>query len=290
MGLDALGTRFLLFAKRRGVDFAQAAMLGRQSLNVDAAALSRAFRDFGASLAPVAAVEMLARRAGYAEPLLEALGAQTVDSFDAAPYEDATYLHDFNRPIGPPHLGRYSAVLDGGTLEHVFQFPVALANAMRMVRPGGHFLGILTANNFLGHGFYQLSPELFHTALSAANGYVLEHLVAVEDRPGAPWYEVTAPDAARERVTLINRYPLYLLVIARRVRDVVPFETPPIQSDYQAMWVGGAPGGASRRRPAWLTALSHRLVRPFMRGVRRLTGNTSSTYNPRHYRRFDPTA
>jgi SAM-dependent methyltransferase len=289
MGLDALGLRFLLFAKRRGVAFAHTAMIGRQSLNLDADALAAAFGQFGEALPSGGAAEVLTARNGYAEPLFDALGATLVHSFDAAPYEQATHLHDFNQPIATTHHAQYSAVLDGGTLEHVFNFPVALANAMQMVRPGGHFLGILTANNFLGHGFYQLSPELFHSALSEPNGYVLEHLIAVEDRPGAPWYAVASPDAVRERVTLVNRHPLYLLVIARRTQAVVPFATAPQQSDYQAMWAADAPAARRRQRPAWVTAVSHVVVRPVMRGIRRLTGNDSDTFNRRHYRRFDPT-
>ncbi len=290
MGLDTLGIRFLLFAKRRGVSFTTTAMIGRQSLNLDAEALSAAFRQFGAPLPGGGAAGLLSGAQGYAEPLFAALGAATVASFDAAPYEQATHIHDFNQPIPAAHHAQYSAVLDGGTLEHVFNFPVALANAMQMVRPGGHFIGILTANNFWGHGFYQLSPELFHSALSEPNGYVLEHLIAVEDRPGAPWYEVASPDAVRERVTLVNRHPLYVLVIASRTRAVVPFATAPQQSDYQAMWAADAPSAARRRRPAWVTALSHGVVRPLMRGIRRLSGNESDTFNRRHYRRFDPTA
>lgn len=289
MGLDTLGIRFLLFAKRRGVAFTETAMIGRQSLNLEPDALAVAFRQFGATL-PGNATDVLRARQGYAEPVFEALGATAVESFDAAPYEQATHIHDFNLPIPATHQQRYTAVLDGGTLEHVFNFPVALANAMQMVRPGGHFLGIVTANNFLGHGFYQFSPELFHSALSDTNGYVLEHLIAVEDRPGAPWYEVSNPDAVRERVTLVNRHPLYLLVIARRTRAVVPFATAPQQSDYQAMWASSAPSAPRRQRPAWVTALSHGVVRPLMRGLRRLVGNDRDTFNPRHYRPFDPTA
>ena len=52
-------------------------------------------------------------------------------------------------------------VVDGGTLEHVFDYPTALRNAMRMVRVGGHLILNAPVNNFPGHGFYQISPELF---------------------------------------------------------------------------------------------------------------------------------
>ena len=63
--------------------------------------------------------------------------------------------------------GQFDVVYDGGTLEHVFNFPVALRNAMELLRPGGRLFTIHTcANNLCGHGFYQFSRELFYRTLS----------------------------------------------------------------------------------------------------------------------------
>jgi hypothetical protein len=78
--------------------------------------------------------------------------------------------------------------LDGGTTEHVFNFPTALTNAMQMVETGGHLVIITGGNNFCGHGFYQFSPELFYRALSAENGFEMKRLIAAE--VGGNWYEV----------------------------------------------------------------------------------------------------
>jgi 2-polyprenyl-3-methyl-5-hydroxy-6-metoxy-1,4-benzoquinol methylase len=76
-----------------------------------------------------------------------------VSSIDASDYENATYVHDLNVPI-PDHLkGQFDLVDDGGTLEHVFNFPVALRNCMEMVKVGGHLLLNVPTNNFVGHGF-----------------------------------------------------------------------------------------------------------------------------------------
>ena len=59
-----------------------------------------------------------------------------------------------NEAIPDSLKGKFSCVLDGGTLEHVFNFPQAIKNAMEIVAIGGHFLGVVPANNFSGHGFY----------------------------------------------------------------------------------------------------------------------------------------
>ena len=59
-------------------------------------------------------------------------------------------------------------VIDGGLLEHVFDFPTAIRNCMRMVRQGGHLILNLPVNNFPGHGFYRFSPELVFRVPGAA--------------------------------------------------------------------------------------------------------------------------
>ena len=70
------------------------------------------------------------------------------------------------------HLkNKYTLVIDGGCLEHIFNFPVAIKNCMEMLQEGGHFIGITPANNLMGHGFYQFSPELYFRIFSKENGF-----------------------------------------------------------------------------------------------------------------------
>jgi hypothetical protein len=47
-------------------------------------------------------------------------------------------VHDFNVEIPPVLDEQYSVVIDGGTLEHVFDFPMAIRNSNRTVRECGH--------------------------------------------------------------------------------------------------------------------------------------------------------
>jgi hypothetical protein len=108
---------------------------------------------------------------------------------------------------------------------------------MQMIRPGGFYLGLTPTNNFCGHGFYQFSPEFYFRVFTADNGFQIEHVVAFEDIPGAPWFRVTDPDTISERVTLCNSTPTYLIVVARKLesRDRY-FAIAPQQSDYVAAW------------------------------------------------------
>jgi hypothetical protein len=184
--------------------------------------------------------------AGFAEPLFEHLGAEEICSVDASDFEGATYAHDFNTPLPPSLSGRFSAVIDGGSLEHIFDFPTAVKNSMQMVDADGHLLCISPVNNAPGHGFYQFSPELFFRVLSPENGFVVERMLLAEVRPRAKWYRVVDPAVVGRRIEFTTRHQAYLYVQARRLRDRPVLAQPPVQSDYELRWkrqrTGDTPG------------------------------------------------
>jgi SAM-dependent methyltransferase len=295
MGLDANGTQCVLFAKALGVEFHQVATIGRQGLHLTPDRMMRNLARFGVAADAATTKGIFSSADGFAEEFLRLLGAEKVDSFDHSPFEGATCQHDMNCPIEDRHKGRYSLVLDSGCLEHVFNFPLALKNCMEMVRPGGHYLSITPANNFMGHGFYQFSPELFFGAFSEKNGFELVALIAFEDAANARWHLVTRPVHAYDRVELTSRRPIYLCAVARRLHAVEPLTEMPQQSDYVHAWrhdesdrhspatptsdAGGSPVALLARaaRP-WLSELTRHLawLVPFR-----------TRFSPRH---FEPLA
>ncbi len=275
MGLDINGTRFLLYAKALGVDFARTAMIGRQHLNLGPAALKRNLEEFGYAPSRRDVSAMLGGKPPYAEEFLRYLGASEIHSYDNSDYEQATHVYDMNEALPDVLKKYYTVVCDGGSLEHVFNFPAALRNCMEMVRVGGHFLAITPANNFMGHGFYQFSPELFFSVFTPPNGFEIISVVAFEDGPNARWYSVKSPASAKGRVTLVNTRPVYLLIVAKRVSEVTPLRVSPQQSDYIETWVASGKTVAevlSSRQDtgAMLHALLHHLYALAPPGVRRL--------------------
>jgi hypothetical protein len=78
---------------------------------------------------------------------------------DASPYEGADTIHDMNTPVPEAWHGRYDVVIDSGSLEDIFNFPVAIANLANMLRVGGTIFVTTPANNLMRHGFYQFSPD-----------------------------------------------------------------------------------------------------------------------------------
>ncbi|HWX22485.1 MAG TPA: methyltransferase domain-containing protein [Candidatus Binatia bacterium] len=256
MGLALNSTKFLLQARQAGVRFDETLTLGRQYMMVSPERLLGLFREYGLPTPPEGEANFLASLRATKwrfEILGRVLGAKTVSSMDASAYEQATLIHDLNRPVPAEMEERFDVVIDGGTLEHVFNFPVAIANCMTMVKPGGHLILLTPANNFCGHGFYQFSPELFFRVLSPDNGFVVERMVALEDGLGrssllgvkydfnirGPWFEVQDPAKVGQRVALIGHNEVSLFVLAKRVSRKPVFEITPQQSDYVPQWQQG---------------------------------------------------
>jgi len=238
MGLDSPTVTFLCAAKNLGADFSSTATIGRQIFFSDAAVMARVFSALGIT----ENADDFVRNTNYrfGEPYLRLLGARSITSFDYSPYEEATTVHDMNLPIPDSLRERFTVVHDGGTLEHVFNVPQALKNCMEMVQVGGHFMQVSPANNYLGHGFWQFSPELIFRALVPANGFEIRTVLLHEVVRGGEWYAVTDPDQVKSRVELCNSNQTYILTLARRIGTPEVFASSPQQSDYVALWEASA--------------------------------------------------
>lgn len=242
MGLDINAVQFLIAARQEGIEFGDVLTIGRQDLNVYPAKMREQLGKHGF---PTEAFAPEAKDTGFAEPAFKALGAKKVASLDVSDFEGAEVVHDLNKPLPEAFKERFDLVYDGGTLEHVFNFPVALQSCMEMVRSGGTLFIHTVANNYCGHGFYQFSPELFFRVFSETNGFQLERMIAHRVGPYGRWFEVSDPNAIQSRVDVITLAPLQLLIRARRTRVVPIFAEAPQQSDYTPRWKEGAGGAAA---------------------------------------------
>ena len=237
MGLDSNACRLFLYAKRRGAVFTRTLSIGRLSLRLNRRMMSRAFKEFALYEDEDQINRIFSNPEGFSEPFFHELGAERVDSVDATDYEGASLVHDLNCGLPQNSELMYDAVVDGGTLEHVFNFPIALKTTMSAVKFGGRFFTITQCNNAMGHGFYQFSPELYFRVFSPDNGFVLENMFIAEGSFGTvPWHSVTDPLQINHRVELVNDVQTYLLVIARRIATKPIFKNWPQQSDYAAAW------------------------------------------------------
>ena len=135
----------------------------------------------------------------------EAFGFEDVASINFSAYEGATVIQDIGAPLHPSLAGQFDLAVDGGTLEHVFNFPVAVGNLMRLVKVGGAVYTQNPCNSLAGHGFYQFSPELMYRVFSAAERIsrisfvriAMAHNLSVEQTTGQHVYDVTDPAEVR---------------------------------------------------------------------------------------------
>ena len=93
--------------------------------------------------------------------IFKAIGFKNVYSLDVSAYEGADFVLDLNKPLPEKFNKKFDFIYDGGTLEHVFDFPQALKNLHAMLNVGGFILHENPANNFVDHGFYQFSPSVY---------------------------------------------------------------------------------------------------------------------------------
>lgn len=174
MGIIKKDLIFIKYCQLIGADFSLTATLGRQTLYMSRQDLS----DIWGLIFPNILVKKVdeifnsekTSAFPYGEIIFSLLGAKSVVSYDYSSYEGASCIVDLNVPLDKEHYNKYSVVFDGGTLEHIYNFPQALTNVVNLLKPGGYFISISPANNYFGHGFYQFSPELFYSCLNESNG------------------------------------------------------------------------------------------------------------------------
>lgn len=235
MGVHIPNLAFLL--KFMGRDLGTTLMLGRQGVHISEDTASDEYR---------CAIELLhqynstvslndLRGDGFSDRIFEFLGSSSVVSMDVSAYEGAELIHDLNQPVGPDLMNRFDCIFDGGTLEHVFDIPQAFRNVGDMLKVGGLFLSSNGANNFLGHGFYQFSPELMWRAFSLENGFQIELMQLVDESLSPKPYHVEDPAVLgrRDEPRTTNGCTL-LQLAARKVRNTTGGAVQ--QSDYAAVW------------------------------------------------------
>lgn len=168
MGLAKGALNVLLAEARRRPLTGRVLTLGRMDVHFGAADMARIAAEAGVTLrepgdeAPPTKAALASK--GYVSDryALKALGFSDVTSLDASAYEGADVIFDLNEPEPPPELlGAFDLLFDGGTLEHVFHLPNALANVHAMLRPGGRVVHVAPSTNHVDHGFVMFSPTFF---------------------------------------------------------------------------------------------------------------------------------
>ena len=230
MGIDTAAAQLVLLANNYAdFDPSRGLIFGHQK-NYIGSILRRDIRSHLKASKEALALE-------YADGFFEVAGIPKLDVLDISDYEGANVIQDLNSRI-PASLQKYSLVIDIGTLEHVFNIHQGLENIKNLCVPGGYVLMLSPANNWLGHGFYQFSPELLFRNFEESQGWEVKAMYLVRKNLfRVAWYAVPDPKVMERRGNLHSKGCTYVGVIARK-RAERESEVPLQQSDYVRAWDG----------------------------------------------------
>lgn len=177
----------------------------------------------------------------YSERFFQSLGFTSVDSLDFSDFEGASIIHDLTQPVSDNLVDRFDVIYDGGTCEHVFELPTAYRNIDRMLRPGGVLIGHSPCNNWINHGFYQISPEMVYGFWQKAMGYKVLDLILQPTLPAFAYKiaRTTNPNitGVRPRIKgdLPNNSPIIMhYVVQKPITGGLSGHA--YQTDYQLKW------------------------------------------------------
>jgi SAM-dependent methyltransferase len=280
VAVSILQALFLVESWREGAHFDSTLTLGRIGHLMSRRDLKRVARSLPKESEFVQMVER-GEVPQYSDELFKAMGATRVDAMDASDFEGATILQDLNEPLAAQLKGQFDAVVDSGTLEHVFNVPGAFKNAMDALKVGGHFFAGLPANNWCGHGFYQFSAEFFYRVFSEENGFQMRKVFVAPAWSAGKWldgpaFEVFDPKEMKERVEIEGKALMSFLIHAQKVRQEVVFGKWPQQSDYLAAWARGSGQGRPAAKPTLLqyAGKAYRKIRRHVGAVGRVAQRT----------------
>ncbi len=171
--------------------------------------------------------------------IFRALGLppERIKALDVSPYEGAEIIHDLNQPIPSNLRGCADFIVDGSTLDNVFDPAMALRNYAELLRPGGRLLAI-NAWNLRDSTYTACSPS-WYLDYFVANGFAdCKVYVCVGARAGINiyWLDPSLIGLGKQQV----KTPIFaswwrrpfVLVLAEKSATPGPAVIP-TQSDYR---------------------------------------------------------
>ena len=289
MGCPLPALRFLAREHARRPYVGQVLTLGRQCVHATFAQVVKMLREEGLEPHPLPAglperTDLPGWRTGPNAAMtsdrafFQALGGLDVVALDCSDYEQAGIIWDLNCPVPAELEGRFGLILDGGTLEHVFDTRVALANIARMLTPGGRVFHTNPATNYLAHGFYQFSPTLYYDWY-AANGFTDLRGLLVEQptwsQTGHGWrcweWNPHRPYGHARSSRLL------MLYFVAEKRPGATHDRIPQQGDSTRTGEGGRTGYDDHGSTGWRARLARALPARLHMAIRRLRGRDFSS-------------
>lgn len=226
-------------------------MLGRQKLIMKNAWHRRKFEKAARRVFPDFHAKDIVQADRFSERAFAALGYGEIQTMDISDYEFGPQtdgiIHDLNLPVDEALHGQFDFIYDGGTLEHIFNVPMALTNVFNMLKPKGRLFATNPLNGWPTHGMYQFSPELVYTFWSRMAGCKVRSCKAVSLAHG--WFsrDIADTQGSEKRVNLrswrapLRKAPPMRLCLQYEVEKTAGavLTAAAQQQDYVARWSKG---------------------------------------------------
>lgn len=226
MGIGVTELQFLKYLKKINHSFGDVLTLGRQQLGINGSDIESILKK------PLKKSYYVM---DYCEKLLEyEFEATKVESLDFSDYEGCTYTGN----IGELELNikkKFDTIIDFGTIEHVFGIANAFKNIHNHLKVGGVVLHSNPANSFCGHGFYQISHELYFSMYSQKNGYQNTRVFIKDfsNKYKNEWFEVKESESGT-RLEYSSKECCGNLVFSKKIKHVDKIEV--FQKLYDLDW------------------------------------------------------
>lgn len=92
------------------------------------------------------------------------IGIDEYDDLDAYDFDRPTIIHDLNMPVPATLQHRFGLVIDGGTIEHIFDLRTSFQNMVLMTAIGGRVIHWNSASNMIDHGFWAINASMYSTS------------------------------------------------------------------------------------------------------------------------------
>lgn len=172
----------------------------------------------------------------YQEKLLtEVFNSSSIDVYDNSGFEGANKILDFGESIKEFDL--YDTFIDYGSSEHIFNISQSFKNIIQLTKVGGMIIHALPTDNSCGHGFYQISPELFFTLYTPENGFENTEIFMIDISKSKPSFviKLERPEKGeRFEIKTKNEMSVWVKTTKKATKEIKNI----FQSDYEHAWEG----------------------------------------------------
>lgn len=173
--LEAEIIKLLKIAKVNGIQEKSLAMMGKQDININFKEFMNTIKNMGIKYDDVMADSIMQSEHIDAFDFFRMFGFGKVSAVDYSEYEGADIVFDLNSDLPDELNESFDYIINGGTLEHVFDIKKAVINMSKMLKCGGIIMHTSPAVGWVNHGFYSISPTFFQDFYSV-NGFEIENM------------------------------------------------------------------------------------------------------------------